>query len=280
MNILHQIRVSSRKIWLPIKLNSLVVDVGSGGNPHLWADVTTDMYEDNTQRFSNIKFKGLFVWADAENLPFRDLVFDYSVSSHVLEHTPNPEKMITELQRISCAGYIETPPSWMELASPYAMHFSRVTQVGSKLIFKLKNSFDEKLSGDMADIQQFMEEFQRYSRKRYTPFHVQKLYWKDKIDFEVIRSKDYEIPKINLEVIEEKEPNRKFYAKVVIFILNFLFQFRGRNLNVLDICCCPVCKNSLFFADNDKLKCRNNNCAMEYIKHNGFFHFRIKSSIE
>lgn len=112
MNQINKLRIAYRKISFPIKRKDFVIDIGSGGNPSVYADVTTDMFEDKTQRFSEIKHKGIFVWANAEALPFKDKCFDYSISSHVLEHTPFPEKMISELERISNSGYIETPPAW------------------------------------------------------------------------------------------------------------------------------------------------------------------------
>lgn len=42
-----------------------------------------------------------FICADAENLPFRDKIFDLTLLSEVLEHCPNPSKAIQEFWRIS-----------------------------------------------------------------------------------------------------------------------------------------------------------------------------------
>jgi SAM-dependent methyltransferase len=45
-----------------------------------------------------------------EDIPFKDgAKFDYLYLSHVLEHTPSPEKAAKEINRVSKRGYIETP---------------------------------------------------------------------------------------------------------------------------------------------------------------------------
>jgi len=46
------------------------------------------------------KLAGETVVADAENLPFRDGVFDHTYSYGVLHHTPNTEKSISEMRRV------------------------------------------------------------------------------------------------------------------------------------------------------------------------------------
>lgn len=50
-----------------------------------------------------------FVKSDIRELPFKDKEFDFVIASHVLEHLPDVEKAIVELNRVAKAGYIETP---------------------------------------------------------------------------------------------------------------------------------------------------------------------------
>jgi len=45
-----------------------------------------------------------FVAASAEQLPFNDSAFDFVIIKHVIEHLPNPEKAITELERVLTPG--------------------------------------------------------------------------------------------------------------------------------------------------------------------------------
>jgi SAM-dependent methyltransferase len=90
----------------------LVLDVGSGQNPSMRANVLCDRFLfDNSERACGgrpISDRPLVV-ADAERLPFRDRAFDFVVCSHLLEHVRHPEKLAAELQRVAARGYIETP---------------------------------------------------------------------------------------------------------------------------------------------------------------------------
>jgi SAM-dependent methyltransferase len=90
----------------------LVLDVGSGQNPNLRADVLCDYFlTDHSERACGgapVLDRPLVV-ADAERLPFRDAAFDFVVCSHLLEHVRRPERLLCELRRVARRGYIETP---------------------------------------------------------------------------------------------------------------------------------------------------------------------------
>jgi ubiquinone/menaquinone biosynthesis C-methylase UbiE len=271
MNLFYKLKIAYRKISLPIKSSDLVIDVGSGGNPHIWADVTTDMYENNEQRFTELKFKGLFVWSNAEKLPFKSKKFDYSISSHVLEHTAYPERMISELERISKAGYIETPPSWQELVCPYKMHFSRVTIENNVLVFKIKSKFDEALPPDFEDIEMFIKEFKKYTENNYVPFTVNKLFWKNSIRYRVIREKNYQPFELELEIETDRE-ERSFLHNLVKKLIEKLFT-RNKKINELDVLCCPKCLSDLM-ENNQILECTKQKCKQKYPKYKGCWDFR------
>jgi SAM-dependent methyltransferase len=97
-----------------LSATDLVLDVGSGQNPNLRADVLCDRFVLDASERANggalIADRPLVV-ADAEELPFRDGAFDFVVCSHLLEHVRNPTKLLNELQRVARRGYIETPSS-------------------------------------------------------------------------------------------------------------------------------------------------------------------------
>lgn len=89
----------------------MLLDVGSGSNPHPRAEVTCDL-------FFNAEFEGGPIWAqeqknfiicDAQHLPFRDQAFEESNCSHVLEHLEDPRLGFRELKRVSGRGIIEAP---------------------------------------------------------------------------------------------------------------------------------------------------------------------------
>ncbi len=50
-------------------------------------------------------------------LPFPDKFFDYSVCGHTVEDLENPVPLLSELRRVSLAGYIETPSRLSEQTS-------------------------------------------------------------------------------------------------------------------------------------------------------------------
>lgn len=61
------------------------------------------------------------VQADGQSLPARDAAFDVSYSSNVLEHVPEPERMLAEMVRVVCPGGIVyvTFTNWL---SPWGGH--------------------------------------------------------------------------------------------------------------------------------------------------------------
>ena len=92
----------------------LVLDVGSGQNPNLRADVLCDRFVLDASERANggaLVVDRPLVVADAEELPFRDGAFDFVVCSHLLEHVRDPARLLNELQRVARRGYIETPSS-------------------------------------------------------------------------------------------------------------------------------------------------------------------------
>ncbi len=58
------------------------------------------------------KFHLNFVWGDAENLPFKDDMFDGAISAGSIEYWPNPQKGIEEMYRVI------KPGSWAVIIGP------------------------------------------------------------------------------------------------------------------------------------------------------------------
>lgn len=87
----------------------MMLDVGSGHNPHEAADVLADAYLHNEERADDAVLDRPFVQADIENLPFKDNAFEFVNASQVVEHTDNPYQAVAELERVGKSGQVDTP---------------------------------------------------------------------------------------------------------------------------------------------------------------------------
>lgn len=104
--------------------SGLVLEVGSGENPHPRADVLVDRFLfDNTERGGDIKLDHRpLVVADAHHLPFRDKAFAYIICSHILEHMDDPQQFVRELERTGTSGYIGSPSEIAERLFHWSFH--------------------------------------------------------------------------------------------------------------------------------------------------------------
>jgi len=183
-------RWSLRKLRLPIRPGDLVLDVGSGGNPHPRADVLLERYVSGQHRHGAAALADRpTVFADATRMPFRDKAFDYVVAFHVLEHIPKPEAFLGELMRVAKAGYIETPNVLFERLVPYDVHCLEVMNVNGRLFIHKKSSpaIDTFTAGlkIVPESARWNDFF--YGNPEY--FHV-RYHWTDRIDFEVVNPEE------------------------------------------------------------------------------------------
>ncbi len=118
----------------------LVLEVGSGDNPHPRSDILVDRFlEDNTERGGDLRHDNRpLVIADAHFLPFRDGAYQYVICSHILEHMDDPLLFVQELQRVSEAGYIGCPSEIAERLFHWSFHRWYVNRVGDRLILHPK----------------------------------------------------------------------------------------------------------------------------------------------
>jgi hypothetical protein len=122
--------------------NWLVLDVGSGHNPHKRANVLVDRFLlDDTERSGQpvvLPSDKLFVIADASALPFKSKAFDFVICSHVAEHIEEPQlpTFCSELSRVAKQGYVETPSVFAETLRHAPNHRWFVSQNQNTLIFR------------------------------------------------------------------------------------------------------------------------------------------------
>lgn len=137
-----------RKLRLPICSSDLVIDIGSGGDPHPRADVIVDRSVGGaSERTAGFRRSAPTVIADIGFLPFRDRAFDFSICAHVLEHVEDPALAAKEISRISKAGYVETPSDIHERLFPIGWHRWFVRLEDDLLHFEAKETpfLDEQI---------------------------------------------------------------------------------------------------------------------------------------
>lgn len=195
-----------------VSKNDLVIDIGSGDKPFWRANVFFDNLSlDNLQRSTygnTISTVGNFINGDITKTNFKDKAFDFSYCSHVLEHVERPDLAIKEITRISKTGYIEVPNGLIDFINPFFTHLWFVFLYKNKLVFFRK-------SDKLHDV--LRENAVNYIPLLYktnNPFI--RLYWKNKIDYEIIDTnlKKFIPPRI------KKVGNKKERNGSIIFLLS------------------------------------------------------------
>jgi SAM-dependent methyltransferase len=180
---------------LGIRSTDLVVDLGSGQNPHPRANVLCDRFVfDNTERASHgaLRVDRPVVVSDATKTPFADRAFDFAFCSHLLEHMDDPAALLDELQRIASAGYIETPGSVYEKLYGWRFHrwFVSVTEGRIRIEAKQRPIFDQELH-DWFSNELEQPSFWRTFIPRLLERNLLTAYaWRGQIAYEVIGSAD------------------------------------------------------------------------------------------
>ena len=191
MNIFRKLNLPSlawalRRYHVPIPSNALVLEVGSGGNPYPRANVLLDAYEDTRERhWVPLVSDRPTVLGFVENLPFKDNTFDYVIAAHVLEHSKEPEKFLSELQRVAKAGYIEVPDAFFERVNPYKDHRIEITCRDDTLLITKKHNWI--VDPDLVEL------YEDRVKKWFTsilipqrPFELHvRYYWENKINYSI-----------------------------------------------------------------------------------------------
>jgi len=175
---------------LRIRKRDLVLDVGSGNNPHPRADVLLERHLlDNTHRSGPIKIlKGQkFVEYKGGRFPFKTDEFDYVICSHVLEHVDAPDFFLSELSRVGSKDYIETPSLIGEYLIPKESHKWVVLEIDEKLVVVKKKEIPYKsFFGDLFQkyVSPYSIEF-RIFQQTYKDLFTVRYEWRDGIDYVV-----------------------------------------------------------------------------------------------
>jgi SAM-dependent methyltransferase len=263
------------QIWLSrhlkIKPTDLVLDVGSGGNPHLRANVLCDKFvADATERNGQpILADRPFVVGDAERLPFADQAFDFVVCSHLLEHVANPAAVLRELKRVAPRGYIETPSTNWEKLQGFPFHRWLVSVRDGGLRFEAKRSplWDEELQSWFRSAQRAVNGENRlwFARRRIGVFTS--LLWEGQIAYE-IHADDGRAGHsfAHAEVIPSREEERRaggIAARALRRLGAHLRSASDRPWAAIErLLCCPNCRASLHRPGGAVYRC--DGCEAEF----------------
>ncbi len=262
---------SLRRLHCPVPAAALVLEVGSGGNPYPRANVLLDAYEETRERhWAPLVADRPTVLGFVENLPFRDGAFDFVIASHVLEHSPHPERFLAELQRVARAGYIEVPDAFMERVNPYKDHRLEITEREGRLVIRKKPAWraDEEL------VELYEARAKRWIAwdlipRRPFEFHVRH-YWQNRIDYEVLNPQvdaAWQPPESG-SAAHASAPARGLRAQVLRGLRFLLSQrHRNRTLDWLALLRCPQCKASPLTRNGETIGCGA--CGAAYPVKNG-----------
>jgi uncharacterized protein YbaR (Trm112 family)/SAM-dependent methyltransferase len=266
---LDKVAWSLRRLHCPVEINALVLEVGSGGNPYFRSNVLLDAYEETRERhWVPLVSDRPTVLGFVENLPFKDKSFDFVIASHVLEHSPDPEKFLAELQRVAKAGYIEVPDAFMERINPYHDHRLEITVRNKKLIILKKQNWKH----DPEIIELYEDRVksiltQETMRRHPFEFHV-RYYWSDAIDFIMANpdtANNWQPPST------QKNPNNspvQFRARLNNILLKTIRKYlsqnkRNQNIQLIDLLSCPSCNsNNLEEHEKNTINCKD--CGESY----------------
>jgi SAM-dependent methyltransferase len=262
---------SLRRLHCPVARESLVLEVGSGGNPYPRANVLLDAYEETRERhWQPLKVDRPMVLGFIERLPFKSGSFDFLIASHVLEHSPNPEKALAEFQRVACAGYIEVPDAFFERLNPYRDHRSEITFWQGQLWIRKKPFW--VVDQDLVELYEMR--FKRFltqeiMRKKPFVFHV-RYYWDKRINFFVVNPETDsswqpimdEVSPVSAQNIKQKI--RTIFTDSIRYLLSQ--NRRNRTINLLDLMICPTCGSEQLEAASNYFRCVT--CKGSYEIHN------------
>ena len=270
---LDSIAWSLRRIHCPVRKDDIVLEVGSGGAPYARSNILCDPYEETWERhFSPLIKDRPTIIAFGEELPFQDNSFDFVIASHVLEHSDDPDRFLSEIQRVSSAGYIEVPDGFMERLTAYPFHKLEITKSNDQLIIRKKR---EKIH-DFETVSLFRQKAQKifpYWAKKF-PFHFHvRYYWSKEtggINYKILN------PETNLdwspdekcydEYLDIKEPIINVFKRYFLKTYRYIFSKNNinKNINILKYLKCPKCHALDFEKNDDKIICKSCNNQFFY----------------
>jgi SAM-dependent methyltransferase len=248
-----------RRFHTPVSREALVLEVGSGGNPYPRSNVLLDAYESTRERhWVPLTSDRPTVLGFVENLPFKDKSFDYVIASHVLEHSGDPEKFISELQRVAKAGYIEVPDAFLERINPYKDHRLEITLRGGVLVITKKVGWIH--DSEVVDL--YEDRVKVHLTKILVPqrpfeFHV-RYYWSGEIQY-LISNPEVDAtwePPHSIEV-RPSAGTQSVFKDAIRNTLRFVLSQNSRNaqIDIRPLLKCTKCLSGSLSQDSSQMVC-------------------------
>ena len=247
---LENIAWSFRRLHVPVEKKSLVLEVGSGGNPYFRSNVLIDAYYDSRERhYKKLISDRPIVLGFVENLPFKNNSFDFVIASHVLEHSKDPEKFLSEIQRVSRSGYIEVPDAFFERLACYLDHSLEITDIDDELVIRKKRDYIHDKEIETLFSNKFKSIFGKIASRYPFKFHVRYYWSKDSggIKYKIVN------PNFEIKWTPPKTPKYKIKVSMLGSIKNIVLRFirkffsqnkRNKNIDLKNILMCTDCLNS------------------------------------
>ncbi len=254
-----------RNLNVRVGCGQKVIDIGSGHAPLIRADILCDLLPQKTEHRpvpSVYSPPHRFVVGDIHELPFASGSFDFAYSRALLEHVRDPEMACRELARVATRGLLELPTRLWEIMGGSPSHRWLIQKHGDTLVFHRKTESDRRLSSQIpAEIRNSRkyEELFRCFQSRFFIGH----YWEGKIDIRM-ESDPVDTPAqcetagadFKREFHNRFNRNRGLsrYLKIAIFEA-VRRALGGRNIELLSVMACPLCKNRFSSEPALSLKC-------------------------
>jgi len=256
---LDSIAWSLRRVHCPVGKDALVLEVGSGASPYFRSNILCDAYEETQERFfTPLVHDRPTVLAFVERLPFKDNIFDFVIASHVLEHSSDPERFLSEIQRVAKAGYIEVPDAFMERLTHYGFHRLEITDVSDCLIIRKKKDYIQ--DKEVVDLfhNKARPYFPKWVAKFPFQFHV-RYYWSKEeggIQHKVLNPEcpaDWPAPQSAQPAEIPRLPLIADLKQKTLVLVRKLFSQSARNksIDLLSLLKCPDCGGDNF--ENDEI---------------------------
>lgn len=249
---LARLRWSQRKLLLPINRSALVLEIGSGGNPHPASDILLEKYVVNSHRLRGLSIDRPLVLADACRMPFRSKAFDYTIAFHVLEHVEHPSSFLKEISRVSCGGYIETPNALYERIAPLSVHLLEVGKLEDCLLIRKKAAAaDDQYLQSLSLLEQNSRLAESFALNPEA-FHVCH-HWRNEVRFSIFNDEQsldwFQPPPAGLagDVTIDNETTSATLRSFAIDLIRkfYVHRKRRRQVDLNDLLVCPDCHADL-----------------------------------